>query len=51
MVSPVILEYVRSFLSPLYVDNLDPPPWFMKIRRQSADTDVIRLRDHQAFEK
>jgi hypothetical protein len=39
MASPDILEYVRSFLSPRYVDNLDPPFWFMKIRRQAADTE------------
>jgi hypothetical protein len=50
MASDAEVRYHRSFLSPYYLDNLNPPAWFEKARRKREDMEVIRLRDPVKFE-
>jgi hypothetical protein len=51
MASEQEVAYHRSFLSPNYLDNLNPPSWFEKLRRQAKEVEAIRLRDPGAFEE
>ncbi len=51
MASAQEVDYHRSLLSPRYLDNLNPPSWLERTRRQTADVTAIRLRDPDGFEE